>query len=54
METIKNSDSKCGIEFGKDYNDTANCYGIKAYADQHMIIDVFEVTYNLCWEEDYA
>lgn len=43
----KNPDAKCGIEISDNYPGNL-CYGIKAYADRHLIVDALEVKYVLC------
>lgn len=44
--------SECNLkltaEFSKDYE----CFGIKAFAPQFSIIDVFKIKYKLCWENE--
>jgi hypothetical protein len=42
---------KCGIKFTEKFASNSECYGVKAYAPQSTIIDVFKIKYNLCWEE---
>jgi hypothetical protein len=46
----KNSNSKCGIQIADNYN--LNCYGIKSYGSQYMLVDAFKVKYNLCWKNE--
>lgn len=46
----KNPGSKCALESVENYKSEVLCYGIKTYASQSSIVDVFEIKYDLCWE----
>jgi len=46
----KNPNADCKNEVTSIYQEISNCYGIKAYASQYSLIDVFEVKYDLCWK----
>jgi len=47
----KNPNADCESGTTSVYGENDNCYGIKAYSSQYSIVDVFEVKYDLCWEE---
>jgi len=42
---------KCGIKFTEKLSSNSECYGIKAFASQSMLVDAFKVKYKLCWNE---
>ena len=44
---------KCDIGI-PEYKNYAACYGIKSYGSQHMIVDAFEIRYDLCMKEGGA
>lgn len=46
----QNSKTKCEEEFIGDYGN-ALCYGIKTYASQYSIVDVFEIKYKWCKQD---
>lgn len=46
----KNPNSECGIDFSYAYP-FYGCYGIKAYADQYMLVDALKINYTLCKNE---
>lgn len=45
----KNQDSRCGVEISDFYN-SVNCFGVKTHGAQYLLVDVFEVEYDLCWD----
>jgi len=44
----KNSKLKCEIQRADNYN--LNCYGIKIYGSQYVLVDSIKINYNLCSE----
>lgn len=47
----RNPNGKCGIDLTESFENPVECYGIKSWADAHLIVDAFEVKYTLCGNE---
>jgi len=45
---------ECEIKLDKKFTDNFDCYGIKAYASQSMMIDAFKIRYKWCWDQSYG
>ena len=48
----KNPGGVCGIEINTGIKEDAGCYGIKVHASKYFLIDVIQVKYKLCWDEN--
>ncbi len=46
----KDATSECRIRLNDEF--TEECYGIKAFASQRTIIDVFKIKYKWCWDKN--
>ncbi len=44
--------SICGIQLSDKFNEKTNCYGIKAYASQYLIVDAVKIKYSWCWKKE--
>ena len=48
----KNLAAKCSEKTGDLQSEFVSCFGVKTYASQYSIVDVVEIKYSLCQEND--
>lgn len=53
-EDLIKSEPKCGIKLNEKFTSEVECYGIKVYASQDTMIDVFNIRYKWCWGQSYG